>query len=448
MSLSKLEKINYFAVIGDPIYHSLSPVMHNAAFKSLNLKAHYLRVAVKDKSELLKLFKTMPLKGINVTAPFKKELFTICDKVSEAARFLGVVNSIVSDDAKLCGYNTDPDGAVKPLLARNFKLEDCHILILGAGGAARAASYAFLKAGAKLSILNRSEKSLLRLKEDLNLLFKDIPVSCYTLQSPGIDELFKKVNVVVSCISTAEKFIPAKYLRPEHTVFDAYYAQESRLVCDAKKTGAQIISGQEWLLYQGFSAFKHFTGLDAPQETMDKALSDYGSPVKKGIALIGFMASGKTSVAKEFCKQCARKLVDLDYLIEKQVEQSISSIFKEEGEAYFRELELQALKDTIAEDSAAVVACGGGIIKTAEAIKLLKDNYHVVWLWADADTLYNRAAKSNSRPLLEGKDQDFVAKLLAERCPAYAEASDLLINTEGYTVKQLCQRLLRELKLN
>ncbi|MDP2893574.1 MAG: shikimate dehydrogenase, partial [Sulfurimonas sp.] len=158
-----------FAIFGDPVAHSRSPLMHNSVFKHLNYKACYTRVHLTDGSKLRETFFALGLSGANVTVPHKEAAYEACDEVRGFAKKVGVVNTLINENGKLIGYNTDADGFM--FAVKEFG-EIKNILILGAGGTAKALASRFIDSGIKVSILNRSPERL--------AYFKELGCDCFT----------------------------------------------------------------------------------------------------------------------------------------------------------------------------------------------------------------------------------------------------------------------------
>jgi shikimate dehydrogenase len=175
-----------FAIFGDPVSHSRSPIMHNSVFKALNYKACYTRVHLKDGSKLRDTFFNLKLSGANITVPHKEAAFEACDEIRGFASKVGVVNTIINEDGKHIGYNTDADGFMFAI--EEFK-DIKNILILGAGGTAKALSARFLLSDIKVDVINRSEGRL--------SYFKNIGCECYSWDSFRS----KKYDLVVNTTS-------------------------------------------------------------------------------------------------------------------------------------------------------------------------------------------------------------------------------------------------------
>ncbi len=242
-----------FAIFGDPVSHSRSPLMHNYLFKALHVDACYTRVHLTNGSKLRETFLSLGLSGANITVPHKEAAYNACDEVRGFATTIGVVNTIILQDDKLIGYNTDADGfmeAIKPF--GTIKT----VLILGAGGTAKALASRFLQDGLHVSILNRSENRLSYFKE-LGLAC-EVPLGCDTWES----FVCKSYDLVVNTTSAGlkDEFYPApKTMIDEilsHTsyVADAIYGKLTPFLALAKQKKLTFKDGADMLLYQGVLA--------------------------------------------------------------------------------------------------------------------------------------------------------------------------------------------------
>lgn len=168
----------------------------------------------------------------------------------------------------------------------------------------------------------------------------------------------------------------------------------------------------------------------------------------KNIMLIGFMATGKSAVARGICREYQMELVEMDEEIEKKEGRKISDIFEEDGEAYFRELETAFLRG-INEKENQVVSCGGGVVLRRENVELMKQNGAVVLLKASPETILERVKRNHNRPLLEGnKNIAFIKKMMDERKDKYLEAADIIIATDGKGVKAICREIMSKVENN
>jgi shikimate dehydrogenase len=271
-------KTKVCALIGDPVEHSVSPAMHNAAFAGLGLDFIYVpfRVRPERLAAAVAGLRALAVAGFNVTIPHKVAVVPLLDSLDPLAEKIGAVNTVVQDDGQLRGYNTDAAGFLRAALEGGIKLEGSRIVVLGAGGASRAISYALAERGADLTILNRRQE--LDWAENIaGLIGRELgrPVRVLELRRDllagalaGADVLVNATSVGMSPNGDASP-VPPGLLRQDLTVFDVVYNPiETRLLKEAAAAGARTVSGIDMLAWQGALAFELWTGRPAPVDLM------------------------------------------------------------------------------------------------------------------------------------------------------------------------------------
>ncbi len=426
------------AVIGRPVLHSKSPQMHNAAIKEAKIHAHYVRLAVGSPKEAIETARSAGISGLSVTSPFKNIIDHV-DEVDQVAEKIKAVNTVVIAPGKTTGYNTDPHGVAQSIIAKGIEIKGKKAVVLGAGGASRAAIVAMLEHGANVTVANRTV-------EKARKLALEFGISYSSLDQNDLKKALDGCDIIIGCLSTGERVVPKNLLKPEMTIFDAYYSTESALAADGSEIGCTIIDAGDWLVYQGLLAFELFTGKKAPEDVMRNAVQNAQLSQGQGnISLVGFMGSGKDTIARQISDITGQVIFDIDKEIEKTAGKTIREIFEEDGEDEFRILESRVLSG-ISNKKDIIVNCGGGLIMRRENRKLLKDNSLVVWLWASPKTILERVPRDGSRPLLEvDNPEGVIEKLLAKRKCHYAEASDLMINTDDKSPREISERILYEI---
>ena len=265
-----------YAVIGDPIDHSLSPAIHNAAFAFLGMDCTYIayRIPKDELAEGISALKRINIAGFNVTIPHKIEVMKHLDDTDEDCRTIGATNTVNNENGKLKGYNTDMDGFLEPIKQRNQSCKDANVLIIGAGGAARAIVAAFAKEKAhKITIVNRTREKAEELVKFANNLGLE---SEYTdLINAG--EIAGNFNFIVNATSVGMKNntspISTRKINKDCTVYDIVYMPvDTELLEQSKKQGATIIYGWEMLLAQAMRSFEIWTKRKAPYEAMKLTL--------------------------------------------------------------------------------------------------------------------------------------------------------------------------------
>ncbi len=272
-------KTRICGVIGDPIEHTLSPIIQNAAFKALDLDYVFLafKVSPNQVDKAIAGMRALEIVGLNVTMPHKEAVIKHLDQIDENAKFLNAVNTIHNKDGQLIGYNTDGIGAIKALKENGSNPKGKKILLLGAGGSARAIAYALAKQTDELIILNRTVSVA---KKIVNLLNKTLnkKILADSLTTQKIREHIQQSDILINATSVGMKpnsnqsLIPKQLIKPKMTIMDIVYNPvETKLAREAKSAGAKVVSGTEMLIYQGAASFEIWTGKTAPVEVMRKA---------------------------------------------------------------------------------------------------------------------------------------------------------------------------------
>ena len=266
-------------VIGDPIGHSLSPTIQNAAFSHLGLDFVFLAFHVKaaDLENAMRGMRSLGIHGLNVTMPHKSTVIGCLDEVDSAVKFLGSANTILNEDGKLSGFNTDGGGALKALRANGVDLSEKKVLLLGAGGAAKAIAFSFAQEAGSLCILNRIPEKAAVLADALNRVFGK-KIGGGALSPSAVQKNLQDADILVNATSVGmhpnvnQSLVEPQWLKPNLAVMDIVYNPvETKLAKDAKAAGARVISGVEMLIYQGAASFEIWTGRSAPIEVMRKA---------------------------------------------------------------------------------------------------------------------------------------------------------------------------------
>lgn len=260
-----------YGILGNPVSHSLSPAMHNAAFTELGENRVYLPFQVLDLEAGIRGLKALGVQGVSVTIPYKEVVIPLLDEIDGVARQIGAVNTIEIKDVggkkHLCGSNTDWVGANRAL-AEKVSLRGAAVVILGAGGSARAIGFGLRQEGAQIILCSRTELRGRALAAELDCLW-------HPLQDADVlygDILVNATSVGMQPESDVSP-VPATFLSRFQVVMDIVYAPlATRLLLEAKAAGCQVINGLEMLLYQGVAQFELWTGRPAPVELMRQKL--------------------------------------------------------------------------------------------------------------------------------------------------------------------------------
>lgn len=268
-----------YGIIGDPVSHSLSPQIHNAAFKKAGLNAVYIPLEVKDLDQFMRLM-VLPstrvvelnFHGFSVTVPHKQAIMQYLDEIDETANAIGAVNTVKIDEGKLYGYNTDADGFVKPLIDAYGDVKGAKVAVLGAGGAARACVYALKATGADVTIFARNAKKAKTLADDFGVAISKLPIT--NNQLLGFDILVNATPVGMKGLNENESLIDAKDLKSLKLVYDLVYSPEkTKLLADAESLSIKTLGGLEMLIYQATLQQKIWTGIEPVVEFPEKAVT-------------------------------------------------------------------------------------------------------------------------------------------------------------------------------
>ncbi|MEK4969186.1 shikimate dehydrogenase [Cytobacillus sp. FSL R7-0696] len=263
----------FYAVIGDPIAHSMSPVMHNDLFQYYEMDAHYLPLHIQSEnlSDAIKGLRACGIAGFNVTVPHKETIMAYLDELDPLAEAIGAVNTVIHRDGKLIGYNTDGTGFLRGLKNHQPQFSESKILVVGAGGAAKAIVYALAQASVShITIANRTVNRAAQLITDCPY---DVDMRALTL-----DDAAHKLNEYDCIIQTTsigmsprmnEKPLNLNLMREDVFVSDIIYNPfETAFLAEAKAKGARVQNGLEMFVYQGALAFELWTSQMPDTERM------------------------------------------------------------------------------------------------------------------------------------------------------------------------------------
>ncbi len=300
-TLDQLSEINSghdhpakFAVIGNPVAHSLSPQLHQPALNDLKLDCRYIRVEVPE-GQVNEAFEKMyaaGIRGINVTVPHKLEALEACHQVDPAASSMGAVNTIVfNTEGQRTGFNTDGPGFVRAIREEfGMDLGDLRVIIIGAGGGAgRAiATQCALEGCPQLILANRTLEKLTPMREELTRLTQSEKlegprdrIEIHSLDDPILEDAIGASELIINTTSVGLKSsdpapFPPHWVEPHHLVYDTIYnPSRTHLLRDAEGQGARIANGLSLLLHQGALSLEHWLNQDAPVDAMRQGLLDF-----------------------------------------------------------------------------------------------------------------------------------------------------------------------------
>ena len=244
-----------YGVIGNPVRHSLSPVIHNGAFKRMGLNAAYLAFEVEHLKEAINGIRGLGIRGLSVTIPFKTQVIPFLDQVEDIARKIEAVNTIKNEGERLVGYNTDWRGALEAL-EEKVDLKGRKVLLLGAGGTARAIGFGLKEKGSQVIISNRSPDKANELAKKLGFVYQP----WLSINEPKIDVVINATSVGMAP-QNAESPLPKNLLKEGMVVMDIVYQPlKTKLLQEAEKQGCQTIDGLEMLARQGAGQLEIWTG--------------------------------------------------------------------------------------------------------------------------------------------------------------------------------------------
>lgn len=273
-------------LFGNPVEHSLSPAIHNAAFRELGLNFVYLAFPVEDLPGAINGIRALGhVRGLSVTIPHKVSILPLLDSVETTAKYIGSVNTIVKDRGILVGSNTDASGAMQALHQGGIPLKGQSVVILGSGGAARAIAFGLCvqEEIGQLKMLGIDDHERRTLADDLRAK-TPVSITDETLNAETLQAALSQASLLIHCTpvgmhpNVGQSCVPRDLLHPNLAVMDIVYNPlQTQLLADAQAAGCRTISGIEMFLHQAVGQFELWTGQDAPVDTMRKVLTAHFS---------------------------------------------------------------------------------------------------------------------------------------------------------------------------
>lgn len=407
-----------YGCIGEVLKHSFSKEIHNL----IGDYPYQLKEIAKEHFE--EFFKQKKFKGINVTIPYKEKVIPFLDYVDHSAKIVGAVNTIVNQNGKLYGYNTDFYGLIKLIENANVDINNKKVAILGSGGTSKTALAVAKELGAKdILIVSRSKLNGQISYEQLKTEHADVEVIINTTPC-GMYPNNNECPIDVMQFNSLDGVIDV-----------VYNPLSTNLVLNARAKGIKAQGGLYMLIAQAVKAYEIFfnttCSTDKIKEIYNKILNK-----KQNVVLIGMPTCGKTTIGKLLSEKLGKTFIDTDQEIEKKGDK-IADIFAKFGEQKFREVESQTIKK-ISQNTGCVIATGGGAVLKMENVKALKQNGFIVFL----DRSLNQLLTSTDRPLSRTKDD--VNKLYNQRYPIYASVCDVKVNADD-TIEGVCNAVIKEI---
>ena len=401
-------------LIGEKLGHSFSPAIHG------KLADYEYRLYELSPGQLGPFLEKKEFDGLNVTIPYKKTVIPYCDELSEAAKSIGSVNTIVKRaDGTLLGHNTDYDGIMWLLKNAGAQVKGKKAVVLGTGGASLTVQAALRNLGAaQVVVISRSgEENYENIARhaDAKILINATPVGMYpkTGVSPVDLDVFTALEGVFDVV-----YNPAK----------------TQLLLEAEKRGIPCANGLGMLVAQAKAACERFTGQPVADEKVYTIKAEM-ERTTRNVMLIGMPGSGKSTVGAALAESLGRRLVDVDERIVEMAGCSIPEIFAKDGEEGFRQIEHQALCE-VSKESGLVIATGGGVVTRPENLDPMRQNSLIVWLLRDTALL-----PKDGRPLSQANS---LTEMFKVREPLYRAAADCIADNNGSledTVKQILEAM-------
>lgn len=426
-------------LVGNPVEHSISPLIHNnlSKLKDIDMVYTTFRVEDEDVDSAIKGAYSLGIVGLNVTVPHKQRVMESLVAIDPLAKAIGAVNTLVRDEKGFKGYNTDILGLERELMDEGLSIKNKTCIILGAGGAARAITFLCASREAKkVFVINRSLDKAYSIKEAVNAHFNSDIVEVL-----GLDEYERIEDNDCLCIQcTSVGLYPnvedviisddAFYKKLSAGVDIIYNPYRTRFMKLCNKAGKKAYNGLKMLLYQGVCAYELWTDTKISASECQKIYTKMRAHMAGNIILIGFMGSGKSTFGKWIAKHKDMEFIDTDDYIESKENMSINEIFETKGEEYFRELETSVVKELQAKLTNCVISVGGGLVVKPENQKLLANMGKVVYLETPKCELIKRLSSSNNRPLLKDVNlSDRIDELMEKREEIYKKAATVKVDT-------------------
>lgn len=402
-----------FCLIGKKLGHSLSPEIHN-------LFGYEYDLVELQENEIENFVKNSSYRGFNVTIPYKKTVMPFLDDISERAKAIGAVNTVVRRDGKLFGDNTDVLGMEYALKYAKIELKDKKVMILGTGGTSLTAEYlARVKGAREIVVVSRQGEvnySNYTLHHDSEVIINTTPVGMYPNVDGSLVDLDKFDNLSGG--------------------FDAIYNPlNTDFILGLEKRKVPYSNGLRMLVSQAKFARDFFFGNSINDNVIEEI---YNKLLNRFVnyTLIGMPGCGKSTIGKEIAKLLQKEFVDVDDEIVKVAGKTIPEIFEQEGEKSFRQRESEVIK-TVTKERNRVISFGGGAVLNPENVISAKRNGKVVYIKRNLDEL-----ATDGRPL--SKSADEIKRLFEIRSPLYEKYADIVVENVG-SIDEVAKKIMEKI---
>lgn len=402
-----------YGLIGERLGHSFSKEIHERfgyEYELLELPCDKVESFMKDRDFI----------AVNVTVPYKETVIDYLDEISDFAKKIGAVNTVVNRDGRLFGYNTDFDGACQLVKRIGIQLKGKKALILGTGGTAKTMRAVLSELGAG-EIINVSRtkgvtyEDAKKLHRDASFIVNTTPVGMYpdNISCPIDLDGFEMLEGVCDVV---------------------YNPLKTKLVIEAEKRGIPCEGGLFMLVAQAVYASAHFLNKEAEKDMIAPVFSSVLKN-KKNIALIGMPTSGKTTVGKILSEALNREFADTDCIIADREGAKIPDIFSQKGEGYFRSVEKQVVLES-SKRNGIVISTGGGVILDMDNVWSLRQNSVIFFL----DRSFEKLMAADDRPLSSSRET--LKARYEERYETYRRCADYTVNGDG-TPESISKEIIR-----
>lgn len=423
--------MNNYGLIGKPLGHSFSPQIHSM------LSDYKYDLFCLDENEveafiINKMKASHEIQGINVTIPYKKTVMPFCDIISDEAKEIGCVNTVVNKNGQIIGYNTDAYGMEYMIRRSRIDIKGKNVLILGDGATALTARYVMNKLNAR-KIIHVSRKGRITFKILENEKEHELSKQAF------LSEIIINTTPVGMYPNNQGKLIDLNDFNSCVAVFDVIYNPfNTKLLMQAKKLKITCGNGLSMLVAQAKKASEYFTGAIIDDLIIEKIHDTLKSKLMN-IVLIGMSGCGKSTIGYELAKRLNRSFIDSDEEIEKETQMSIPEIFSEFKESGFRQLE-EDIINNISKCSGQIISTGGGVILRDKNMDNLKQNGKIFWIRRSVARLPLRG----NRPL--SSDRETLTKMYNARKPLYKKYSDVIIDNNS-SIDNAVNQIMNEMEI-